>query len=273
MMRDNAKFMVKCSAGKGVLSATDCMACSLAAGHPPCGFDYGVLKAMYNEPERTGIHVTDLTGCLLASYNTKTEPIPVFVHSLLAMHLGTFYHSLAESTDEFAVSELPVAWDGLVGTVDRYYHDGRLVDYKTSKYLYLDKLPYGSHTSQVNIYAYILRKMGKEVNSASIQYICVGGPTKCRKHKNRKPIVEWIDGELKCPLCGFRPANAHQGAYMVDIPLFSDDEVEHYLMSRADTLRKALDEKVPPQADPGWLCAYCPFEQTCLEAWLDNGGE
>ena len=58
------------------------------------------------------------------------------------------------------------------------YKNGRIVDYKTTRWLKIDKLPYGSHVQQLNIYAALLRSTGPGSTIAAIQYIDMSGPSK-----------------------------------------------------------------------------------------------
>ena len=135
-----------------------------------------------------------------------------------------------------------------------------MLTYKSTKYIYLDKLPYSSHDLQVNIYGYMRRKTGFPVTSLAVQYVCLSGPTKCRKHRK---TVEWINGELTCPICGIPPKNAHQGFVMVEIPMMTDEEIEEIFKHRAGTLSAALNNGHMPDAEPGWLCDYCSFVNVC----------
>ena len=67
---------ITCSAGKGEMQHTTCLACALSSGHAPCGFDYMILRSLFDdrssEKRRSEIHVTDLTGCLAG----KAIPLP-----------------------------------------------------------------------------------------------------------------------------------------------------------------------------------------------------
>ena len=159
-MTDYNNLQILCSAGKGQMSAQDCLDCAFAQGHPPCNMDYGLLKAMYTNPDRSDMHVTDLTSCLRKAWYGKRQPQPEYPHDMLARHVGTMFHATMEISDEIGQSEVPITYDDVYGTIDRTYIDGRIVDYKSTKYIYLDKLPYSSHDLQVNIYGYMRRKSG-----------------------------------------------------------------------------------------------------------------
>ena len=204
---------INCSAGKGIMELDDCLSCALN-GENLCGYDYALIKNMMNdekkESRRAEIHVTDLTGCLRKAWYEKVSPQPEYIHETLARWLGVNFHQSVEGSDDVLDSELPLEDEGLVGTADIVYKDGRIVDLKQSRWIFPSKLPYGSHATQVNIYAHLLRKMGREVTKLQIQYVDASGPTKCRKCK---VPVRVDDGILKCPNCGNIIANAHLERY------------------------------------------------------------
>lgn len=122
---------ITCSAGKGVLETGECLRCALNAP-APCGYDYSLLKALYSDKKRTGIHVTDILGCPLKSFWDRNEETPEMPHQMLVRSLGTALHAYIEGDDENVRHEIPVEHKelGLVGTVDILYSSGRLVDLK-----------------------------------------------------------------------------------------------------------------------------------------------
>jgi CRISPR/Cas system-associated exonuclease Cas4 (RecB family) len=261
---------VICSAGKGVLSKTECLDCSLG-GNNPCGYDYVLLKSIFASDQsadrRNEIHVTDLTGCIARAFYDKVHPTPEHVHEKLTKWLGTSLHAIVEGKDEKVISEMKLEWGNLVGKADAYYNDGRLIDIKTTRWLVKSKLPYGSHALQVNIYAYLLRKMGKPVTCLQIQYIDASGPTKCRKCKLP---VRWLEGTLACPSCGQYIAGAHLGALLLEIPLMTDEEVEDQILERKSALEAAISTQLAPPKEPGYLCAYCAHMDICKPQALEG---
>jgi CRISPR/Cas system-associated exonuclease Cas4 (RecB family) len=158
-------------------------------------------------------------------------------------------------------TELPLEAFGVVGKADVYYANGRILDYKTTRWLTPSRLPYGSHEKQVNIYAAILREMGLPVTSAAIQYIDLSGPTKCRKC-NKTYLPQ--NGQLECPVCGAYKEEAHLGALIFEIPLAPHEEVVETIIERRDALLTSLDTNEPPERERTYLCDYCPFTDTCL---------
>jgi len=253
-----------CSVGFGEMEHEACLKCAASHDRPPCGFDYALLKAIYGSSEKSEraneVHVTDLTGCARKAYLDKREPSPERPHEMLVRWLGSGFHGMVEDQDELFDSELKVAHDGIVGRSDIVYKDGRLVDLKFTRWMYIDKLPYGSHSLQVNIYAWMLRQMGRKIDRLQIQYIDASGPTKCRKC--RLP-VRMVGGELACPKCLSAPKGAHLGVYLVDIPVLTDEEVLYHIQGRKDNLEAALAMGMAPAREPGFLCSYCAHLDTC----------
>jgi CRISPR/Cas system-associated exonuclease Cas4 (RecB family) len=251
---------ILCSAGLGEMDQEECLACA-RTGNGKCGFDYIVLKAIYgHDNERPDVHVTDLTGCLRKAFYSKTEKVALEPHKLYTMSLGTMVHAGLEGSDEFVDSELVVSTEGIVGRADVVYKDGRLLDIKTTRWLYPSKVPYGSHTLQVNIYAYLLGKQGVKINRLQIQYLDLSGPSKCRKCN---VPVSLIEGEFKCPECNKFIPNAHLGAMLVDVPLMEYEDIERIINERRDNLQMAIDLGSPPAKEPGFLCSYCSFKEQC----------
>lgn len=255
-----------CSVGLGEMNHTDCLDCASSQDHPPCGFDYAVLRALYADSQKEDraaeIHVTDLTSCPKKAYLDKRHPAPERPHEMLVRWLGTGIHAQVEADDPLFDSELKVEHDGIVGRSDVVYKNGRLLDLKSTRWMYVERLPYGSHALQVNIYAWMLRQSGKRIDRLQIQYIDASGPTKCRKCRQ---TVQLIDNALRCPSCLSAPKGAHLGAHLVDIPVMTDDEVENIIGKRKENLEAALAMGIAPEAEPGWLCSYCGhFGNTCF---------
>ena len=252
---------ITCSGEKGILTTQECLSCA-RSGNQPCGFDYALLRLLFDHDEteirRNEIHVTDITGCLKKAWYSKTVPKAEFVHEMLTRNLGTMLHNAIEGSDEFVDSELPISECGIVGRSDLVYKDGRLLDLKSTRWIYPNRLPYGSHSLQVNIYAYLLKKAGREVNRLQIQYVDMSGPTKCRACK---VPVRMVDGGYKCPKCGKWMNNAHLGALLVDVDIMPDAEIEAIIDQRRNGLATALAMEIPPEQEPGYLCNYCPWAE------------
>ena len=224
--------------------------------------EYPLLVFLMEDNERTVIHVTDLTGCLRKAFYTKTSEAEEYPHELLVRRLGNAVHEGLERDDPNLQSEMPLSALGIVGKADVVYNNGRILDLKTTRWLTPSRLPYGSHAQQVNIYAALLREMGETVTSAAIQYIDLSGPTKCR---SCGVYYARIDGTLQCPKCGKANPEAHLGAVTFEIPLARHEDVVREITERRDALLRALDRGVAPEAEPGFLCDYCPFKTICKQ--------
>lgn len=251
---------ILCSAGKGEMEDDACLSCA-STGNQTCGYDYVVLRALYaHDNDRPDVHVTDLTGCLRKAWYSKSATFVEYPHSKYAMMLGTLVHKGLELSDELMDSELPIDIEGIVGRADVVYKDGRLLDLKTTRWLYPSKMPYGSHALQVNIYAYLLGKMGRSVNRLQIQYLDMSGPTKCRKCK--VPVI-MVEGEFKCPNCQKFFPDGHLGACLVDVRMMEYEEIKENLETRRNELQTALLAGMPPMREPGFLCGYCSAFSIC----------
>ena len=259
MIANKHSDTVLCSAGKGELKREDCLACA-KNNQQTCGFDYILVKAILDDKDRTGIHVTDLTGCLRKAWYTKTTTAPEYIHAQMYRLIGNIAHSVLEHAGDGDEAEIPVYALGLEGKMD-VYRDGRIIDFKSTRWLTPSKLPYGSHELQVNIYAEMLRQNGKDVRSAAIQYIDMSGPTKCRTCK-----VMYVPdgaGDLSCPKCGKSSNEAHTGAVLIEIPLRDPAEIQQLIEERRNKLLKALETGEMPDTEPSFLCEYCPFVEIC----------
>jgi len=133
---------ILCSAGRGRRPKVACLACALAHNNA-CGYDYALLNALFSDKERTGIHVTDLTGCLRRAYYEKMDGALEYPHEMLVRFVGTAVHNYIERfPSEHLDSELPLSLNGLVGTADIVYKNGTIVDTKTTRWMKPNNLPW-----------------------------------------------------------------------------------------------------------------------------------
>jgi CRISPR/Cas system-associated exonuclease Cas4 (RecB family) len=255
--------------GEEIVTKKQCLECA-ANRKQNCGYSYSLLRFLFrSQPDRSGVHVTDLTGCLRRSYYSKTEEVIKYPHESLTLALGSITHAFIEGNDDVIETEEPLKNMGIEGTTDVIEHNGRpfgpvhVQDLKTTRWLKPSNLPYGNHASQVNMYAALLRDQGIEVGSASIQYVDLSGPTKCRNCK--VTVVPADDGELECPVCENRPNNAHLGAVEFDVILTDPGSVEGIIDERRDELNMSLEMKDPPEGETSFLCSYCDWatEEKC----------
>ena len=141
------------------------------------------------------------------------------------------------------------------------YVTGDVVTHNTTRWIKLDKLPYGSHVQQLNIYAALLRAQGRTVTSAAIQYIDLSGPSKCTTCKG--PTEPGADGVMRCKRCGKTLATAHPGVALVEVALEDDSVVAEWIQTRLKILEMSIEGRETPDAEPSYLCDYCPFQSKC----------
>lgn len=260
---------IRCSAGKGEMDHTECLACARKAENI-CGMDYSLLASLYNGSEdRSGeIHVTDLLSCPRKVYLSKTQPIAVTPHEMMPLFKGLAVHDRLEESSKAlppyppVYSELPVKVGELVGRIDLAYltdeNKWRLLDIKTAKELYVSLVPYGEHETQTNIYAWMLKQQfGMNIDEIFIQYIGMSGPTQCKKCRTS---VVYTPAGFQCPSCEKMFEKGHLGVMLVPIEKYSDDEVREVVETRLALIKNALENNELPAGSPGWLCKFCSFE-------------
>jgi CRISPR/Cas system-associated exonuclease Cas4 (RecB family) len=248
-----------CSGGKGEVTKEECLACAKSLKQT-CGYDYSLVKIMLSDHERTGIHVTDITGCLRKAWYEKTQTKPEFLHLRSYLLIGNAMHGHLEQNGDQADVERKVEAMGLEGTMD-LYRNKAIIDFKTTRWLTPSKLPYGSHAMQVNIYAEMMRSLGNEVDALYVQYIDMSGPTKCKVCKAM--FTPDASGYLSCPRCKREYSGAHMGAELIEIEQYPREEVQQYVNERRDYLKSSLETMEAPLQEPSFLCDYCAFKEIC----------
>lgn len=250
------EIAVQCEQTGDVVTGDRCIACARSGTcFPPA---YLRLLFAGELKERTGIHVTDLTGCLRKAYFVKTEDSPpIRPGSMLNVVLGSLVHRALEGHGGETERQVCMEHDGIrvVGSVDAV--EGGIVEYKTTRWLKPSRLPYGNHEKQVTFYAVLLREMGEPVDRATLFYLDMSGPSRCPRCR-----LEAVD----CT-CGYTHKEAHRGVatYVVR---FNDSELDaarEEMMQRAKALQQALKTGVAPEAEKSFLCRYCSFRETCRE--------
>jgi hypothetical protein len=158
---------------------------------------------------------------------------------MIWMLMGSAMHKVVESSDDInclAEERLHIDIDGAVitGGVD-LYEEGVVTDFKfTSVWSYI----YGSRMQewekQLNLYAYLYRQYGFEVDALQVVAIFRDWQKRKAEQDSRYP--------RQCET--------------IDIPLWSDDQVVNLLNERIEDIRSALDL-------PDDLITEC----SCLERW------
>lgn len=239
------------------IESDECLQCAIKMkGKQPCGYGYRLLKSIFTsgfEDRSNEIHVTDLSRCLLMSYMQKKDPQPAYVHELLVLWIGLAIHKAMEVSDDYVTSEVPGETDGIMFRLDSVSEVG-IEDTKTTRWMKPSKLPYGSHSAQINSYR-ILSGNGKGMQ---IQYIDLTGPSKCRKCGIYMRLIE---GQYACPICGKTIEDGHLGAVIKEAERV--EETRDIMYDRKEQLEYALTLNQPPEPEPGWGCSYCTYTD-CL---------
>lgn len=244
--------MIKCSGGlhENPITEDKCIDCAKKNLQTDCGFSYPLVNAILSSDEGRNpneIHVTDLTSCLRRAYYKKKDPQPDYLHNKLSMFIGTAVHAYIEKYNP-DYCEKEVDKGGLKGRIDYLDENENIIDFKTTRYAQVSKLPYGEHHNQTNIY----RSLQGATGNLYIQYIDLSGASRCPKCKGSFTPV---NGALQCKRCGIMSSTAHLGAVTIEVPIIH--EYDNYINDRVSTLRFALDNNTRPEAEPGWICDYC----------------
>lgn len=265
---------IRCSADHEVKTTAECLACAQNPNHP-CDISLPALMDLYREaPRKPGLHVSDIVGCLLKGYNNAIRERPIRYPSELAvMKHGTNAHAALEKAgsdpDAGLITEqnMTVEFGGvpLHGTFDCYMvQSGLLLDYKTTRWIMVNKLPYAKHELQCQIYTLMMRKLGYTVNGAQIQYIDLTGPTKCRKCNLQ--LLPMDDQFLKCPGCEATKSReeAHEGYVIFNVDILAvNDNFERWLTERVVNLARSIEMGIAPEGESGPLCNYCDWRVGC----------
>jgi hypothetical protein len=172
-----------------------------------------------------GIHVTALIyECLRRGYYSIAVGGQTYdIKTLTRFWIGNAIHAAPLLRHH----ELPVSFEGAVGTVDEY-EDGVLVDKKhTSKSL--PTSPNDHYVTQVEYYSVMLKSMGLPVDEAHIFYIDVTTP----------------------------------GTKDFKVDLRPTEKIQKELSRKIKSLQEAIATKTPPPRVVGWWCGYCNFASTC----------
>lgn len=177
------------------------------------------------------------------------HPYLLQIDKLWLPSMGTAIHAWLEGDDDhhelFLKSEVTVDIDGepvtvpVQGTIDHYDEDHkRITDYKTvSSFQYYDaernkrvprKFPEPHHVVQVNLYAWLARQNGYEVESAQIWY------ARLERSATRR---------------------------MVPVELWKPQHAELALVEYAEPIARALHTgDLPPALPPdSFDCRFCPL--------------
>lgn len=263
---------VDCPYREVELTFKQCLDCAKSQ-QKRCPFIYPVLAACFGSKDlkRTGIHVSDLTSCLRKAYYSKRLDWYQAPGSLITLLMGTTIHStMEEYAPPGALVELELeakTKKGVIvkGRIDLYESGPQtLTDWKTTRWMYLNKLPYGNHGTQLNIYAWLLRENGYPVKKMQVQYIDLSGPSKCKKCKG--PLRPQKGGDYECTRCGkmYAGDKVHPGVALIPIDHI---DMTSFIDEKSSQLQWALDQEIAPEKvdkKGNWICGYCEFTKECM---------
>jgi hypothetical protein len=229
-----------------------CLACAATWGNP-CSMTYPVLRSIKDDADR-GHHfpsVSGLTGCLRKAWLEQTTDFYEYPSSRMALLIGTYVHHLLETaTFDSSVPEIPLQYttkDGITvyGTADLYVPKIKLLqDWKTAKDIYINRVPYGKHEIQVNLYAFMLEhnelEVKGEVEQLQVVYISKVGPDTKK--------------------------GTHNGIVKVPVSKWPEDRIRAFIEKRAWVLDQSMrGELVPNMVDKAdrWACDYCGVRREC----------
>ena len=225
-----------CEEKRKNVTFAECLACA-ATHENTCEFDYPILASMQGRIRRgRGISVSSLLSCLRKVVLEARTDVYLKPKNLYYAFRGQLFHSvIAEAHNEAAICEKrferTVAGIILSGHPDVIYPEKRkLVDYKSTRRIPKDSVPYANHGIQVNLYRYL------------------AGPQYKIDHLE---IIYFDMSKVK----------------KVKVELISQEELVHWLTPRLTVLKKGLDGgKLPEKVDKEgiWQCdGFCPFTRIC----------
>jgi hypothetical protein len=213
------------------------------------GLPQPIVKAVSNDGYNSGdcdISVTSLLKPpqMKALENLFEEQLEEDVSDRIWSLLGQVVHGILERAEETAIAEerLYIDVNGwrVGGQMDRFLlKEGILQDYKfTSVYKIRDGVP-EEYAKQLNIYAHILRKNGKNVNKLQIVAI----------------LRDWSKNQY------MREGDPYpaQQVVLLDVPIIPDEEVAAYVEERVSLHKAAaslspheLADQTPCSSEDRW---------------------
>jgi CRISPR/Cas system-associated exonuclease Cas4 (RecB family) len=225
------KGFVCCQGGKEVFEA-----CLERAARGECKYPYPILAGMVNNIRADmGITVTQLLNCKRKVVLDQRRDIYVSPDQLWYAFRGQMFHNIAQSAalDDWVVEQRfyrDIAGVIISGQVDIIYPGRKLLqDYKTTKWIKDELVPYAEHALQANIYAWLVEPQ-YEIESMEIVYMDM----------NRVLVVP--------------------------VELMPRRAVVAKVAGRVSSLKRALEgRKLPPKVDADglWQCHFCSHDTFC----------
>jgi CRISPR/Cas system-associated exonuclease Cas4 (RecB family) len=194
-----------------------------------------------NNAERVpAVHVSDLVyACPRKAYYAHTTPPALNMKSAITLWTGIMLHETPLTEN----CEMTLDWEGIVGTIDEYDADAKmLIDKKTTRNVpqYYNRSRKeqvvslrSSHLTQLEYYKVLLEENGYPVEEAGIIYIDVA------------------ESKMAFGRAKFKRSN---------------EVVKEEMLARKDILEYALNNRELPHYDNSvkWFCmGYCAHQQAC----------
>lgn len=220
--------------------------CLQRAARGRCQYPYPILAGMAsNIRGDIGITVTQLLNCKRKVVLDKQRDHYVSPDHLWYAFRGQMFHHIAQNAalDDWVVEERfyrEIAGVTISGQVDIIYPKRKLLqDYKTTKWIKDDLVPYAEHALQTNIYAWLVEPH-YEIERIEIVYMDMNRilvvPV---EHMPRRSLVAKIAGRMR-------------------------------------SLKRGLEgDKLPPKvnADGLWQCRFCSHDSFCWRAGIPTPEE
>lgn len=255
---------------------------------PLAPFPYPIAASMLEDPQRPdeGLSATQLlSGCVRCKVLQACEDYTEDIEELWHRWRGTMLHGVLEKhSPPGTISEVRFYADmpyglGLVhGQPDLIWpQHNTLVDLKTTKRIPLWG-PWPNHAEQLNIYRWLIAHASRwdgelemDPRSIDIQHL----------------VVWYADGDgckpLECTASkqvATKPGAKNPTKTVREPNIWSDEEVEAFLIGRYEDLSNALDlyrnskklPPYPPQMDwiGGWEHRFSPTARLCVERFIDE---
>lgn len=192
-----------CPEEKKNLPFDECLAC--AASHEnPCQFDYPILVTMHrNIRKRQGISVSSLLNCLRKVVLEARNDVYLDPSQLYYAFRGQLFHAVvAQAQVDGALCEKrferTVAGIVLSGHPDVIYPEERkLVDYKSTRRIPKDDIPYANHGHQVNLYRYLVMPQ-YQIEYLEIVYFDMMSVKRVKVElMDTRKLISWLVPRLK----------------------------------------------------------------------------
>jgi len=185
-----------------------------------------IYSAMIDEKERSGVYVTDICyDCLRFAYYLNKYGEYKSRKDVITLFIGKAVHTIPV----FKVNELRLEWNGIVGRIDDYDPERKiLLEKKTCRKI--PEKPLEHHVKQVEYYKVLMEENGYKVERCFIAYLDI--------YNSKLEVFE--------------------------VRSRASEIVKKEMLEKKEKLLRALLLSKPPERKVSWLCDYCPFFNICM---------